>query len=578
MTITPATATSGLVGRERELAAADGAIADVLGGESRVLAVLGETGIGKSALLDALHERAGGRRPAGPRRPRRRARARRAVRARDRRARRPRRHHAPAARRVRRRRPRRRAPLGRRRRRRPGRPRRRRALPLPPRAARPDRDARPRTPRRAAPRRPPLGRRRLARARAAPAPPPRARPPPARLRAAPHGARPPPPARDPRRLRPADLPLPPSPRRVARADRARPRRRPCASASPARPRATRSSCRSWPASPATRAGRSRRPCSPPSGSRSARCRPPRGRCSTAPPWPATRSTRSWPPPRPGLDPAGALAPLDGLVAADLVCATGDGRAFRFRHPLLRRAVYDAAPPAWRLAAHERVAATLATRGAGASVRAFHVEKCARPGDAAAVGAARRGRRRGREHRAGDRRALVRGRRAPAPPRRPHRAGRPARADGGLAGQRRAAAREPRGAARRARPAPLRAHPRAPGRSWPAPRPSSTCSAATATPTGGCWRRSPTRRRSRRATLALEMAAAGFYAGDAAAMRDWAGRAACDAVGQEALRAGAEGLGALGAQRTGDAARGRDAARAARSTGSRGSTTRRSPRG
>jgi DNA-binding CsgD family transcriptional regulator len=49
-----------------------------------------------------------------------------------------------------------------------------------------------------------------------------------------------------------------------------------------------------------------------------------------------------------------------------------------------------------------------------------------------------------------------------------------------------------------------------------------------------------------------MAAAGFYAGDAAAMRDWAGRAARDADGQDALRAGAEGLGALGAQRTGDA--------------------------
>ena len=56
----------------------------------------------------------------------------------------------------------------------------------------------------------------------------------------------------------------------------------------------------------------------------------------------------------------------------------------------------------------------------------------------------------------------------------------------------------------------------------------------------------------RAALALEMAAAGFYAGDAAAMRDWAARAACDADGQDALRAGAEGLGALGAQRTGDA--------------------------
>jgi DNA-binding CsgD family transcriptional regulator len=49
-----------------------------------------------------------------------------------------------------------------------------------------------------------------------------------------------------------------------------------------------------------------------------------------------------------------------------------------------------------------------------------------------------------------------------------------------------------------------------------------------------------------------MAAAGFYAGDAAAMRDWAARAARDADGQDALRAGAEGLGALGAQRTGDA--------------------------
>jgi hypothetical protein len=56
----------------------------------------------------------------------------------------------------------------------------------------------------------------------------------------------------------------------------------------------------------------------------------------------------------------------------------------------------------------------------------------------------------------------------------------------------------------------------------------------------------------RAALELEMAAAGLYAGDAAALRDWASRAANDAEGQEALLAGAEGLGALGAQRTGDA--------------------------
>ena len=46
-----------LLGRERELAAAAEAIAAVKDGGSRVLAVLGETGIGKSALLDAMRTR-----------------------------------------------------------------------------------------------------------------------------------------------------------------------------------------------------------------------------------------------------------------------------------------------------------------------------------------------------------------------------------------------------------------------------------------------------------------------------------------------------------------------------------------
>ena len=46
-----------LLGRERELAAAAEAIAAVKDGGSRVLAVLGETGIGKSALLDAVRAR-----------------------------------------------------------------------------------------------------------------------------------------------------------------------------------------------------------------------------------------------------------------------------------------------------------------------------------------------------------------------------------------------------------------------------------------------------------------------------------------------------------------------------------------
>ena len=80
----------------------------------------------------------------------------------------------------------------------------------------------------------------------------------------------------------------------------------------------------------------------------------------------------------------ALAAVDELAAADLVHPTGDGRAFRFRHPLLRRAVYDSIPPTWRLGAHERAAAALAARGASAWARAYHVEQCARPGEDAAI--------------------------------------------------------------------------------------------------------------------------------------------------------------------------------------------------
>jgi DNA-binding CsgD family transcriptional regulator len=75
--------------------------------------------------------------------------------------------------------------------------------------------------------------------------------------------------------------------------------------------------------------------------------------------------------------------LDELVAADVI-RPGAGRSFAFRHPLVRRAIYHAAAPAWRLAAHERVAAELERRGAGAAARAHHVAQCARPGDQAAV--------------------------------------------------------------------------------------------------------------------------------------------------------------------------------------------------
>ncbi|MET0486505.1 MAG: LuxR C-terminal-related transcriptional regulator, partial [Candidatus Rokuibacteriota bacterium] len=60
------------------------------------------------------------------------------------------------------------------------------------------------------------------------------------------------------------------------------------------------------------------------------------------------------------------------------------RRFRFRHPLVRRAVYEAAPGGWRLGAHERTAEALAARGAPAVERAHHVESSARRGDLAAV--------------------------------------------------------------------------------------------------------------------------------------------------------------------------------------------------
>jgi DNA-binding CsgD family transcriptional regulator len=81
---------------------------------------------------------------------------------------------------------------------------------------------------------------------------------------------------------------------------------------------------------------------------------------------------------------GAAAPLlDELVAADLVRAAC-GPAFSFRHQLVRRAVYDDAPPAWRVAAHERAAAALEARGASRAARAFHVERSALPGDERAI--------------------------------------------------------------------------------------------------------------------------------------------------------------------------------------------------
>jgi DNA-binding CsgD family transcriptional regulator/tetratricopeptide (TPR) repeat protein len=86
----------------------------------------------------------------------------------------------------------------------------------------------------------------------------------------------------------------------------------------------------------------------------------------------------------GLSDGEALAALDGLLAADLVRPTAVPRRFAFRHPLVRRAVYEAVPGGRRLQAHARAAETLARRGATAAERAHHVEHSASACDEDAI--------------------------------------------------------------------------------------------------------------------------------------------------------------------------------------------------
>jgi DNA-binding NarL/FixJ family response regulator len=80
----------------------------------------------------------------------------------------------------------------------------------------------------------------------------------------------------------------------------------------------------------------------------------------------------------------AVESLDELLRLDFVRPTDVPRRFRFRHPLVRNAIYEGTPGGWRLAAHERSAAALEARGSGAALRAHHVEQAARHGDLAAI--------------------------------------------------------------------------------------------------------------------------------------------------------------------------------------------------
>jgi DNA-binding NarL/FixJ family response regulator len=86
----------------------------------------------------------------------------------------------------------------------------------------------------------------------------------------------------------------------------------------------------------------------------------------------------------GLSPEEAFDALDDLLARDLVRPTAVPARFQFRHPLVRRAVYEGAPGGWRIAAHARAAAALTERGASPAERARHVEQSASRGNSAAI--------------------------------------------------------------------------------------------------------------------------------------------------------------------------------------------------
>ena len=86
----------------------------------------------------------------------------------------------------------------------------------------------------------------------------------------------------------------------------------------------------------------------------------------------------------GLQPSEALGALDGLLDAGLFQRTRVPRQYRMRHPIVRQAVFETAGEGWRIEAHARAAAALEASHAPAAARALHLERCAAPGDEAAI--------------------------------------------------------------------------------------------------------------------------------------------------------------------------------------------------
>jgi DNA-binding CsgD family transcriptional regulator len=82
----------------------------------------------------------------------------------------------------------------------------------------------------------------------------------------------------------------------------------------------------------------------------------------------------------GVDDDTALDAVEEMIQAGMVLATDVPWRFAFRYPVACRAIYESTSASFRLAAHARAAAAMRDADMPLSMQAHHVERCARVGD------------------------------------------------------------------------------------------------------------------------------------------------------------------------------------------------------